>query len=70
MSAYRILVGATNVRRAKVAADMIRQGRAVPAPLMAAYAPIVTMIDDIDKGGYMFVRLLQTIHARAKSKRK
>ena len=70
MSAYRILVGAANVRRAKIAADMIRQGRAVPAPLMAAYAPIVTMIDDIAKGGYMFVRLLQTIHARAKSKRK
>jgi len=28
------------------------------------------MIDDIAKGGYMYVRLLQTIHARAKSKRK
>ena len=70
MSAYRILVGAANVRRAKIAADMIRQGRAVPAPLLAAYAPIVTMIDDIAKGGYMYVRLLQTIHARAKSKRK
>ena len=70
MQAYRLLVGSSNVRRAKVAADMIRQGRAVPAPLMAAYAPIVTMIDDIAKGGYMFVRLLQTIHARAKSKRK
>ena len=69
MSAYRILVGATNVRRAKVAADMIRQGRAVPAPLMAAYAPIVTMIDDIAKGGYTFVKLLQVIHARAKNKK-
>jgi len=68
MSGYRLLVGASNVRRAKVAADMIRQGRAVPAPIMAAYAPVVKMIDDITKGGYTFVKLLQTIHARAKTK--
>ena len=68
MSAYRLLVGAANVRRAKVAADLIKQGRAVPAPIMAAYAPIVKMVDDITKGGYTFVRLLQTIHDRARKK--
>jgi len=66
LSAYRLLVGAANVRRAKIAADMIKQGRAVPAPIMAAYAPVVRMIDDIAKGGYTYVRLLQTIHDRAK----
>ena len=33
---------------------------------MAAYAPIVRMIDDIAKGGYTYVKLLQVIHARAK----
>ena len=68
MTGYRVLVGASNVRRAKVAADMIRQGRAVPAPVMQAYAPVVRMIDDIVKGGYSFVRLLQNIHDRAKKK--
>ena len=68
LSAYRLLVGASNVRRAKVAADLVKQGKAVPAPIMAAYAPIVKMIDDITKGGYMFVRLLQTIHDRARKK--
>jgi len=68
MNAYRVLVGSSNVRRAKIAADMIRRGRAVPAPIMASFAPIVTMIDDIAKGGYTFVKLLQAIHARAKSK--
>ena len=68
MQAYRLLVGAANVRRAKIAADMVRQGKAVPAPVMVAYAPIVKMIDDIAKGGYTFVKLLQTIHARAKTK--
>ena len=68
MSGYRVLVGASNVRRAKIAADMVRQGKAVPAPVMVAYAPVIKMIDDIAKGGYMFVKLLQTIHARAKAK--
>ena len=68
LSAYRLLVGSNNVRRAKVAADMIRQGKAVPAPILQAYAPVVKMIDDIAKGGYTFVRLLQSIHDRAKKK--
>jgi hypothetical protein len=68
LSAYRLLVGSNNVRRAKVAADMIRQGKAVPAPILQAYAPVVKMIDDIAKGGYSFVRLLQSIHDRAKKK--
>ena len=66
LSAYRILVGASNVRRAKVAADMVKQGKAVPAPVMSAYAPIVSMIDDIAKGGYMYVKLLQNLADRAK----
>ena len=70
MSAYRILVGSQNVRRAKMAVDMAKQGRSIPGQLVASYVPIMKMIDDIAKGGYMFVRLLQTIHARAKSKRK
>ncbi len=70
LSAYRLLVGSSNVRRAKIAADMIRQGRAVPAPIMASFAPIVKMIDDIAKGGYTYVRLLQSIHDRAKTKTK
>ena len=68
-SFWSLLVGAANVRRAKIAADMVKQGKAVPAPVMVAYAPIVTMIDDIAKGGYTFVKLLQVIHARAKNKK-
>ena len=70
MSAYRLLVGSNNVRRAKIAADMIRQGKNVPAPYMSAYAPVINMIDDIAKGGSSFVRLLQTIHDRAKNTKK
>ena len=68
MTGYRQLVGSSNVRRAKIAADMVKQGKAVPAPVMQAYAPVISMIDDIVKGGYTYVKLLQTIHARAKNK--
>ena len=68
LSAYRVLVGAANVRRAKIAVDLVRQGSSVPAPIMSAYAPIVKMIDDIAQGGYTYVRLLQTIADRAKRK--
>ena len=45
---------------------MVKQGKAVPAPVMSAYAPIVSMIDDIAKGGYMYVKLLQNLADRAK----
>ena len=69
MTAYRVLVGAANVRRAKIADDLVRQGKAVPAPIMVAYAPIIKMIDDIARGGYTFVKLLQVIHDRAKKRR-
>ena len=68
MTGYRQLVGSSNVRRAKIAADMVKQGKAVPAPVMQAYAPVISMVDDIVKGGYTYVKLLQTIHARAKNK--
>ena len=45
---------------------LLPQGKAVPAPVMSAYAPIVGMIDDIAKGGYMYVKLLQNLADRAK----
>ena len=69
MTGYRVLVGASNVRRAKIAADMVKQGKAVPAPVMQAYVPVIKMVDDIVKGGYTFVKLLQTIHDRARNKK-
>ena len=67
LSAYRLLVGSSNIRRAKIAVDMAKQGNSIPGPFVSAYLPIMTMIDDIAKGGYTFIRLLQTIHNRAKN---
>ena len=68
LQAYRLLVGSNNVRRAKIAADLIKQGKAVPAPILQAFSPIVKIIDDITSGGYSYVRLLQSIQDRAKKK--
>ena len=70
LNAYRILVGPTNVRRAKIAVDQARQGKGLAGPLAASYYPIMKMIDDIAKGGYTFVKLFQTIADRAKRSRK
>jgi hypothetical protein len=70
LNAYRILVGPTNVRRAKIAVDLARQGKGLAGPIAAAYFPIMQMIDDIAGGGYTFVKLLQTIAERAKRNKK
>ena len=70
LNAYRILVGPTNVRRAKIAVDQARQGRGLAGPIAAAYFPIMQMIDDIANGGYTFVKLLQTIAERARRNKK
>ena len=70
LNAYRILVGPTNVRRAKIAVDQARQGKGLAGPLAASYYPIMKMMDDIAKGGYTFVKLFQTIADRAKRNRK
>ena len=70
LNAYRILVGPTNVRRAKIAVDLARQGKGLAGPIAAAYFPIMQMIDDIASGGFTFVKLLQTIAERARRNKK
>lgn len=70
LSAYRLLVGSANVRRAKIAYDMARQGKGIAGYVSSAYFPIMQMIDDIAKGGFTFVRLLQSIADRAKKSKK
>lgn len=65
LNAYRILVGPTNLRRAKIAVDLAKDGKGLPGPIAASYYPIMKMIDNIAKGGFTFVRLLQTIADRA-----
>ena len=70
LNAYRVLVGAANVRRAKMAVDLAKRGIGIPAPFVSAYLPIMRMIDDIAEGGFAFVRLLQAIHGRAKTSKK
>ena len=70
LNAYRILVGPANIRRAKMAVRLAQDGKSIPANVVVAYVPIMNMIDDIARGGFAFVRLLQSIHTRAKKRRK
>ena len=65
LNAYRILVGPSNVRRAKMAVDMAKDGKGLPSNIVSAYLPIMKMVDDIIGGGYTFVKLVQSIHERA-----
>ena len=70
LNAYRILVGPSNVRRAKMAVEMAKEGKGLPSNIVSAYLPIMKMVDDIIGGGYTFVKLVQSIHERAKKSRK
>lgn len=70
LTAYRIFVGPSNVRKAKMAFDMAKQGKGIAAHLASAYAPIMQMIDDVAKGGFTYVRLLKSIADRAKKSKK
>lgn len=70
LNAYRILVGPSNVRRAKMAVEMAKEGKGLPSNIVSAYLPIMKMVDDIIGGGYTFVKLVQSIHERAKKARK
>ena len=66
LNAYRLLVGSANIRRAKMAVDMAKQGKSLPSNIVSSYLPIMNMIDDIANGGFTYVRLLKSIHDRAK----
>tara|TARA_B100001113_G_scaffold74844_1_gene58296 strand:- start:7140 stop:7994 length:855 start_codon:yes stop_codon:yes gene_type:complete len=70
LNAYRMLVGPSNIRRAKMAVELAKDGKSLPANVVSAYVPIMKMIDEIANGGFGFVRLLLSIHERAKKNQK
>jgi len=66
---YRYLVGAKGLVGTKKFLDQAKDGKAVPAPYVQAYAPVVKMVDDIVKAGPGFVQMLRALHNRAKKSR-
>jgi hypothetical protein len=70
LNAYRILAGASNVRRAKMAYDLARTGKGIPGPVASAYFPIMKSVNDLAEGGYTFIKLFQSIVDRAKKSKK
>ena len=57
--------GSTKTGALRRNSDLAKEGKGLPGPIAASYYPIMKMIDNIAKGGFTFVRLLQTIADRA-----
>ena len=66
MTALRMLVGAKDMARAKRAIEMAKRGRAVPANFMAAFIPLIDILDDIMRSGMANVQMLKNLDKRAK----
>ena len=66
LSGYRYLVGAKNLMLTKKFLELAKDGKPVPAPMIQAYMPAITMIDNIVKAGPGFVQMLRTLENRAK----
>ena len=67
LALYRLLVGSNNLMRTKLFLELARQGKGIPPQMTKGYMPIVNMVDDIVKGGPMYIQLLKQIHKRAKN---
>lgn len=63
---YRLLVGTENLGKLRLFLELLEKGNSIPAPIIDGYRPILDMIDDIIKGGPMYIRLLQQVHQKAK----
>lgn len=66
LALYRLLVGSNNLMRTKRFLDLARSGHGIPPVFTQGYMPIINMIDDMVKGGPMYVQLLRQIHNRSK----
>jgi len=66
MQALRILVGGSNMTRAKTAIEMAMNGKSVPAMYVKTFLPLINMLDDIMRSGMANVQLLKNIDKRAK----
>jgi len=66
LSGYRYLVGAKNLMLTKKFLELAKDGKPVPAAMIQAYMPAITMVDNIVKAGPGFVQMLRTLENRAK----
>ncbi len=63
---YRYLVGADKLLLTKKFLEMAVDGKTIPAAYVAAYMPIIDMIDDIVQAGPAYIQNLRALHNRAK----
>ncbi len=62
---YRLIIGASNLMRARLFLELAKQGKNIPAPYVQAMQPAIEMIDDIVTAGPGFVQILKVLHKRA-----
>jgi|APSaa5957512535_1039671.scaffolds.fasta_scaffold00498_6 hypothetical protein len=66
MVALRMLVGATDMAKARRAMEMAKNGRSVPAVFMKSFVPLIDVLDDIMRSGMANVQMLKNLDKRAK----
>jgi hypothetical protein len=66
MVALRMLVGPTDMAKARRAMEMAKNGRSVPAVFMKSFVPLIDVLDDIMRSGMANVQMLKNLDKRAK----
>ncbi|MBR19824.1 MAG: hypothetical protein CMA64_06725 [Euryarchaeota archaeon] len=66
LAGYRYLVGSKNLMLTKKFLELAKDGKSIPSPMVQAYIPAISMIDNIVKAGPGFVQMLRTLENRAK----
>jgi hypothetical protein len=64
---YRLIIGASNLMRARLFLKLAREGKNIPAPYVQGMQPAIEMLDDIVTAGPGFVQLLKVLHKRAQN---
>lgn len=69
MAYYKYLVGDKNLALAKRFLEHAKDGKAASGAMVAAYLPIIELIDDIVAAGPAHIQNLRALHSRAKKQR-
>lgn len=69
MAYYKYLVGDKNLALTKRFLEHAKDGKAASGSMVAAYLPIIELIDDIVAAGPAHIQNLRALHSRAKKQR-
>lgn len=67
LSNYRLLVKSGNLMLIKGFLNLVKDNKPIPGNMVQAYAPLISMLDDIVKAGPSYISMLKTIQKQAKT---